>query len=591
MKMMIQSNKQQQCSEHHCEVRSNLKAVVISKLQEWPITTSYKGMLKYVFCTLLIVNCGLIVAHQSFAQTVKQQQYRLPVLPQKAINPVLRLSIYNPGQQVQTLQSINLNIVDGIGELAQVQCLDGGQDSTQLTTAKLNKLKVLGSLALASKQQLQMPVKLSLQPGENYIWLAVKLKDKAKLGHLISIQTTSALIDRKEYTVEKVNDLKQRVAIALRQEGQENVKSHRIPGLETAKDGTLLAIYDARYDMARDLQGHIDIGLSRSLDKGQTWLPMQVVLDMGEWGGLPQKFNGVSDACILVDDKTGTIFIAGLWMYGVINSEGKWVEGLNEQSTDWNHQWKTKGSQPGFGVKQTAQFLITKSTDNGKTWSEPVNITKMGKKEEWWLWAPAPGHGITLADGTLVFPTQGRDKKGKPFSNITYSKDGGKTWHASKPALREQTTENMAVQLTNGDIMLNMRANANRNDTSANNGRAVATTKDLGNTWTEHVTSHKALPEPVCMASIHRHNYNEGGTKKSILIFCNPLSKTARNNITVQVSTDDGLTWQPKVLLDEWKGRGYSCLTSVDEETIGVLYESSQADLVFETIKLKDLIN
>ena len=85
----------------------------------------------------------------------------------------------------------------------------------------------------------------------------------------------------------------------MRQHNQDNVHTYRIPGLATANDGTLLSIYDVRYSSGRDLQGHMDIGLSRSLDKGKTWLPMQIVMDMGAWGGLPEKFNGVSDAHIL----------------------------------------------------------------------------------------------------------------------------------------------------------------------------------------------------------------------------------------------------------------------------------------------------
>lgn len=53
--------------------------------------------------------------------------------------------------------------------------------------------------------------------------------------------------------------------------------------------------------------------------------------------------------------------------------------------------------------------------DDGLTWSAPVNITAQTKQKDWWLYAPAPGHGITLKDGTLVFPTQGRDLNGLPF--------------------------------------------------------------------------------------------------------------------------------------------------------------------------------
>lgn len=94
-----------------------------------------------------------------------------------------------------------------------------------------------------------------------------------------------------------------RLGVAVRQFGQDGVNTSRIPGIATSKNGTLLAVYDARYDTSRDLQGNIDIALNRSFDGGETWQPMQVVLDMKTWGGLPEKYNGVSDACILVDEK------------------------------------------------------------------------------------------------------------------------------------------------------------------------------------------------------------------------------------------------------------------------------------------------
>lgn len=130
--------------------------------------------------------------------------------------------------------------------------------------------------------------------------------------------------------------------------------------------------------------------------------------------------------------------------------------------------------------------------------------------------------------GTLVFPTQGRDRNGMTFSNITFSKNGGKTWETSNAAYTN-TTESMAVELPGGGIMLNMRDNRNRKEKGFSNGRAIAVTYDLGNTWTEHSSSHNALIEPVCMASIHRHDYkNEFGKGSSILLFSNPNSKYSR---------------------------------------------------------------
>lgn len=373
--------------------------------------------------------------------------------------------------------------------------------------------------------------------------------------------------------------------VAVRNAGQDGVNTYRIPGLATSNSGTLLAIWDNRIENSRDLQGDINIGLSRSTDGGQTWLPLQTVLDMKQWGGLPEKYNGVSDACVLVDKKSGRIWVAGLWMHGVLDKDGRWVEGLNDQSKQWQHQWGGRASQEGVSPKQTCQFLLTYSDDDGESWSEPINITAATKRYNWWLFAPAPGQGITMDNGTLVFPTQGRDSVGMPFSNITYSVDGGKSWVTSNPAYTN-TTECAVVELGDGSLMLNMRDNRNRAQKGDSNGRAVFTTKDMGKTWIEHPSSHGALIEPVCMASLHKHTY---ARNKSVLLFCNPSSKDDRNNIRLKVSTDQGLTWSEGFLLDEGDGFGYSCITSIDSNTIGVLWEGSRSQMAFRRVTLKEL--
>jgi len=540
---------------------------------------------------VLLVACSCAKTNPSVQLHVKS--YQVPVLKNLKENPVLQMEL-QLNDSLATLYSTSITVnLEGTSEMADIKLVRvwySGSDSLFRNVSAMNLFG--GEKAPATK--IEFTGEQLLSPGDNFFWVSVELNEDANLHNKIGVALSKLKFSNNTYLKPNTEsgNLKQRIGVAVRKHMDDNVHTYRIPGIATTNDGSLLAVYDVRRQSSRDLQGDMDIGVSRSTDGGKSWEPMRIGLDMDEWGGLPEKFNGVSDACILVDENSDKIFLAGLWMHGVINDEGVWQEGLTEESTHWNHQWRTKGSQPGFGVKQTSQFLIATSTDDGKTWSDPANITEMCKKEEWWLFAPAPGQGITLENGTLVFPTQGRDKNGETFSNITLSSDGGENWKTSPPAFFN-TTENMVVQLSGGSIMLNARFNENRNNKGDNNGRVVVTTSDLGNTWEEHPTSRSALIESTCMASIHKHVYNENGEEKSMLLFSNPNTKTGRYNMTIKVSFDDGKTWPEEnwLLLDEGRSYGYSCLTSVDENTIGILYEGSRAHMTFESIPLKELIN
>lgn len=513
-------------------------------------------------------------------------QYQVPILIGKPENPVVHLLLMPSGADGVNIRKISVSLkgTTDISDLKAIRLYIAEKSKSFNSSRQLDAdMEPAGSVTFSEGFEIHDTVNL---------WVSAVVDEKADLLHKVGITCMSVLTSAGRLIPDtSYKAVIHRIGVALRQHFDDGVDTYRIPGLTTTAKGTLLAVYDVRRQSSRDLQGDIDIGFSRSTDGGNTWEPMKIAIDMENWGGLPEKFNGVSDACILADELTGDIFIAGLWMHGVLDRNGKWIEGLSDTSDAWEHQWRNKGSQPGFGVRETSQFLLVKSTDDGITWSKPVNITTQGKRKEWWLWAPAPGHGVTLTDGTLVMPTQGRDENGQPFSCISWSRDRGATWTTSSPAYKN-TTECMAVQLSDGSIMLNMRHNGNRNNMTPGNGRAVAVTRDLGITWTEHPTSRNALIEPTCMGSLHRHYYTLDGQRRSILLFSNPDSRNSRTRMTIKASFDDGMTWpeENRLMLDELRSNGYSCLTTIDENTIGILYEGSQAQLTFEKISLSELI-
>ena len=538
-----------------------------------------RALLYMVLCLLTVCSCRPSGKHFSVTVDVPV----VPVLASRPANKIAQLDLVNHGTMPYTVKSMGV-MLKGTHNLSNITKVSVYQKDHELGFF----------VPETSKKRQTVTVDLNLPVNTDTLSLDIHmtLKDTINLSNRIQLEKVTINTSEGIIILVPQSPAVLRVGIALRQKMQDGVHTSRIPGLTTTTKGTLVALYDARWESERDLQGNIDICINRSTDGGKTWSPMQKVLDMGNWGGLPERYNGVSDGCILVDENTGDLYVTGLWMHGVLDPEnGKGTKNLNETSTDWNHQWRNYGSQPGYDVKQSSQFLITKSVDDGLTWSDPVNITSQVKPETWWLMAPAPGHGITLEDGTLVFPAEGRTETGLQISTIIISKDGGTKWQPGNPAYTN-TNECMAAQLSDGSIMLNMRERSNRGRLEGN-GRAVAVSKDLGNTWTEHTTSRKALVEPACMASLHKHTYfNQNGDKQEILFFFNPDSKTTRNNFTLKCSLDDGQTWPEELwtLVDQNNGNGYSCITSVDNDTIGILYEGSGADIVFLTIEIEEIL-
>lgn len=121
--------------------------------------------------------------------------------------------------------------------------------------------------------------------------------------------------------------------------------------------------------------------------------------------------------------------------------------------------------------------------------------------------------------------------------------------------------------------------------------RSVATTTNLGQSWTEHPTSYGALPDPVCMAGFIKATVKVKGQPKEVLFFSNVASSTARLDMTIKASLDLGESWPDgnRLLIDQRRSFGYSSLVKVDDNTIGLLYEGVR-DLYFVRVPVTHII-
>jgi sialidase-1 len=487
----------------------------------------------------------------------------------KPIQPVFIGENYNPVMKIEILTTSTDVEIEGIvlefgrsttGFIERAQIFYTGGENEFSTNVQVGSINV-------TEETLAIPFQQALKKGQNFFWVSVELSDKVKLTDLLEMNSKSVKLNGRIYHAESDRpNIALRTAKKIRKANQDGVHTYRIPGMATSTKGTLLSVYDVRHNNSSDLQGDIDVGLSRSTDGGETWEPMKIIMNMGTWGDLPLKENGIGDPAILVDRNTGTIWVAGLWMHGYPDTRA-WFS-----------------SQKGMAPEETGQFVLVKSEDDGLTWSDPINITDQIKNREWHLLLMGPGNGITMSDGTLVFAAQYKDENGMPWSTIVYSIDGGEEWAISEP-VRSNTTEAQVVELEDGSLMINMRDNRG-------GARSVYTTTDMGETWQEHSSSRLLLHEPVSMASLIRSNPIGSGYSHNYLLFSNPNNTATRVNMTVKLSKDQGITWpiENQVVLDENRGFGYSSLTMVDEETVGILYEGVR-DLYFQKIRLDELLN
>jgi sialidase-1 len=479
----------------------------------------------------------------------------VPVLRGLAANPLLRVIVSVPaGNNVYSIRKLNCTVNPEM--LTEIQQLDIYVNGAEPFSTQNRLVSVTPAAAT-----FEIPVTLEVKEGIRFIWFSLVLKPGADINKKVEMHCTSLLsADNKILPVDQgSSNYMKRTGVAIRKAGEDAVNTYRIPGIITTDRGTLLAVYDIRYNNSADLPGNIDVGLSRSTDAGKTWEPMKIIMDMGA----PQENNGIGDPAILFDPVTKKIIVAALWSKG---------------------NRSIAGSLPGISPDTTGQFVLVSSSDDGISWTAPASITPQVKNPAWHLFFQGPGSGIAMQDGKLVFAAQYWNETKVPYSTIVYSEDHGDNWKGKITGPKANTTESQVVETNPGTLMLNMRDNRG-------SFRSVATTTDMGTSWTEHPSSYNALPDPVCMGSLIKAKVNVKGQLKEVLFFSNPNTSSGRYNMTIKASLDQGVTWLPanQLLVDERTCYGYSSLTKVDDNTLGILYEGTK-DLYFIKVPVCEII-
>ncbi|SHJ07294.1 sialidase-1 [Arenibacter nanhaiticus] len=304
----------------------------------------------------------------------------------------------------------------------------------------------------------------------------------------------------------------------------EGVACFRIPAIVTAPNGDLIAAIDERVPGCGDLKWSKDINIviKRSSNNGKTWTDTETVVN------LPYG-QSASDPSMIVDAETNEIFM--FYNYMDLDKE-----------------------------KDVYYFHVVTSSDNGKTWSQPRDITAEIAKPEWHkdFKFITSGRGIQTRSGKLLHTMVNLNSGLHLFA----SDDHGKSWYLIDTPI-QPADESKVMELADGTWMINARVNKG-------GMRYVHLSKDQGKTWT--TTPEPQLIDPGCNASIVRYTSIEDGYKKNRLLFSNAKMEKGRQNMTVRISYDEGKTWSEGKTIYSG-GSAYSSMTILKNGDIGLFFE------------------
>ena len=383
-----------------------------------------------------------------------------------------------------------------------------------------------------------------LYSGMNYLWITAQVSDQATEGHVIDASLKSILTVDQGFPIDNPSPTGNREIILahtlIYQPGDYNSMNYRIPAVITAKDGSIVAVTDKRKYNEGDLPQDIDIVCNRSTDGGHTWSePYTIALGTG-------VNHGFGD-CALAwsNDDNGLIaaFVGGVGL------------------------WNSTPSNP-------IRSYISRSYDNGQTWTEPEDITHfifgdnciIPEHQTWRASFFGSGNGLHTSTGRIMFVAAIREGSAQSLNNYAvYSDDNGQTWQVSGRA-SVGGDEAKVTELADGRILMSIRHGGNR---------WYNISEDGGETWQPTTSTWYDITAPACNGDMIRFTAENQGHDKNRLLHSVPYG-SSRTNVSVYVSYDEGETWPVRKCIVPYSS-AYSSLCILPDGTIGLYVEEEYA--------------
>ncbi len=500
-------------------------------------------MRKFSLTFLFFLICLTTKAQNIEVNTLLFQESRLTARSNNDELILRSMTEYEGNTDSIALQSvlINLDATTDINDVKSVKVYTTGLSSSQ-NNKYLDKAVLIGSCT-PQEGDFLCETNGYLYKGINYLWFAVDVDDDAEEGNSIDMSVLSLTVNDEAYDVKNPNPAGSREIILARTTllcpGDYNSTNYRIPAVITARDGSIVAVTDKRKYNNGDLPEDIDILCNVSKDGGHTWTePYTIAYGTG-------YKQGYGDCALaLTNDENGIIaaFVGG---------PGFW------------------GSTP----TDPLRMYISRSHDNGMTWSEPEDITHFvygaecedEERKEWLGGFFGSGNGLLTSTGRIMFVIAMRENNTREVicNHAVYSDDNGQTWHVSGRA-SVGGDEAKVTELVDGRILMSIRRNGYR---------WYNISEDGGVTWQETTSEWTDIVAPACNGDLIRYTSVKDGYDKNRLLHSVPEG-SSRKNVTVYVSYDEGESWQTKKCIVPYNS-AYSSLCVLPDNTIGLYVEEA----------------